>query len=166
LISIFNIWLPWFNFIDFSTFLQFFFLYSLYSIFATNNLYYVLFYVILQIFFYGFFLSLYQLEIFTAFLWLTEVVIVLVCLFLLFNTNPSGNVNKILKNSNSNQFSLIIVLVFIVCINFTFFMLPEYSIKNFLLSSYLWEDYYEALNNQNNNDLYGIFLSFYVLNSI
>jgi len=38
--------------------------------------------------------------------------------------------------------------------------------KKFSFSSYLWEDYYEALNNQNNNDLYGIFLSFYILNSI
>lgn len=45
-------------------------------------------------------------------------------------------------------------------------MLPEYSIDNFLLSSYLWDDFYESLNNQNMNDLYGIYLSFYWINSV
>lgn len=161
-----NVWLPWFDFLDLSVFLQFFILYALYGIFISNNLYYVLFYMILEIFFLGIFLSFYQLEIFTAFLWLTEVVIVLVCLFILFNTTPSGNINKILKNYPQTNFSSIFILVFIISINYTFWNIPEFGLQGFVLSSFIWDDFYEALNNKNTNDLYGIFLSFYWLNSV
>lgn len=158
--------MPWFSILDFSVFLQFFTLYALYGIFISNNLYYVLFYIILEIFFLGMFLSFYQVEIFTAFLWLTEVVIILVCMFILFNTTPSGNVNKVLKNYIQTNISLSFILIFIVCINYTYWNLPEYSIENNFSCSYLWDDFYEALNNKNMNDLYGIFLSFYWLNSV
>lgn len=122
--------------------------------------------MILEIFFFGIFLSFYQLEIFTAFLWLTEVVIILVCLFILFNTTPSGNINKILKNYSTTSFGSVFFIVFLLSLNYTYFNLPEFSIENFLLSSYLWDDFYESLNNKNSNDLYGIFLSFYWINSV
>lgn len=161
-----NIWFPWFDLFNLSVFLQFVLIYCLYGIFVSNNLYYVLFYMILQIFFFGFTLSIFQLEIFTAFLWLTEVVVILVCLFILFNTTPSGNINKLLQNYTNMHYSSILTIVFVLTLNYSSWILPEYAIDNFLLSSYLWDDFYEAVNNQNMNDLYGIFLSFYWLNSV
>lgn len=166
-LSIFiNIWFPWFSLLDLSVFLQFCMLYLCYAIFTTQNLYYILFYIIFQIFFFGMFLAIYQLEIFSAFLWMTEVVVILVCLFILFNTSPSGNINKVLKNTVNHQYSTLNLLVIVIALKYTYWMLPEYSIENFLLSSFLWDDYYESLNNENTNDLYGVFLSFYWLNSL
>lgn len=165
-LSFFTLWFPWFTFLDLSVFLQFFTLYGLYGIFVSSNLYYVLFYIILEIFFLGIFLSFYQVEIFTAFLWLTEVVIILVCLFILFNTTPSGNVNKVLKNYIQTNISATILIIFVVSTNYTYLNLPEYAISDNFLSSYIWDDFYEAVNNKNTNDLYGIFLSFYWLNSV
>lgn len=166
LFSFINLWFPWFSILNLNFFLQFFLLYTLYSIIICNNLYYILFYIIIQIFLLGLFLSIYQLEIFTAFLWLTEVVIILVCLFILFNTTPSGNLIKILKNYVNVKFSSILFLITIVSINLTYWTSLEYNKEFFFLTSFFIDDYYEALHNKNNNDLYGIFLSFYWLNSI
>lgn len=158
--------MPWFSFFSDALVLQLLIVYTLFIIINTTNLYYVLFYIILQIIFFGLFLSLYQLEIFTAFLWLTEVVVILVCLFLLFNTSPSGNINKP-NNFPWTQKTLgIFIPTVIVSLNFTHFSLADYSVHTLLLSSSLWDNYYEALNNENLNDLYGLFLSYYWLNSV
>lgn len=161
-----HLWFPWLDLLNLNVLIQFFLLYCFYGIFISNNLYYVLFYMILQIFFFGFVLSIFQLEIFTAFLWLTEVVVILVCLFILFNTTPSGNINKLISNNIQTQNSASMFIVFVISIKYTSWVLPEFYIDNFLLSSYLLEDYYEALYNENMNDLYGIFISFYILNSV
>jgi len=138
----------------------------MYSIVINQNLYYNLFYITMQIVLFGLFLALYQLEIFSAFLWLTEVVIVLVCLFILFHTSPSGNISKIIKGIYMGKNACILVLLSLSSINYTYWILPEWAVANFILSSFLWENYYEALNNENLNDLYGMFLSFYWLNSL
>lgn len=138
----------------------------MYCIVISQNLYYNLFYVTLQIALFGFFLALYQLEIFSAFLWLTEVVIILVCLFILFHTTPSGNISKIIKNNYINKNACVFVLLAISCFNYNYWLLPEWAVADFLLGSFYWEDYYEAYNNENMNDLYGMFLSFYWFNSL
>lgn len=61
----------------------------------TNNYYYIIFYFFLETFYYGFFLSLYQLDFFVGFLWLTECLVVFVSILLLFYLNNSGNFNKL-----------------------------------------------------------------------
>lgn len=66
----------------------------MYLIYSTNNLYFSLFYLFIIFFYFGVFLSLYNLELFTAFLWLTECVIVFVSILFLFYLNVYGNVNK------------------------------------------------------------------------
>ena len=62
-------------------------------------MFYALFYFVGLVFVSGLFLSIYNLEIFTAFLWMTEVIVILIILFLIFNLNPSGNI----KNTNSSK---------------------------------------------------------------
>jgi len=134
--------------------------------FTSQNLYYNILYIVLQIILFGLFLSLYNMEVFTAFLWLTEVVIILVCFFLLFNTTPSGNVSKLVKNVYSYKNLPILVLSCIISLNYTYWFLPEYSVSDVFIETYFYEDYYEALVNQNTNDLYGFYLSFYNINSV
>lgn len=50
-----------------------------------------------------------------------------------------------------------------------FFFIFPYEIENFysteLLIYFHWEDYYEALNNNKMNDLFGLYLSYYYINS-
>lgn len=128
---------------------------------TTHNLYYSLIYLFLQILFFGLFLSLYQLELFTAFLWLTEVVVILVALFLLFNTNPSGDVSKTLTNKYSIRVLGIPLLSVVLALNYTFFSLSESQLCDFMLTTMFWDNYYEALYNENYNDVYGLFLSYY-----
>lgn len=167
-ISLFlSLWLPWFSFLNLNFFLQISILYTFFLIYKNINLYNVLFYVFLQIIFFGFFLSLYSLEIFAAFLWLTEIVIILVSLFVLFSTNPTGFFKK--NNTEFNYFNKNIIIIFlslIPSILYTSFYLSEDFFYNNIINIYLWDNYYEALFNENTNDLYGLFLSFYWLNSV
>lgn len=159
-------WFPWFSVFNLPLYLQFSILYIMCCTLISQNLYYNLFYVTLQIALFGFFLALYQLEIFSAFLWLTEVVIILVCLFILFHTNPSGNVSKVITSNYFSKNVSIFVLLSLACFNYNYWLLSEWAVADFLISSFYWEDYYEAHNNDNMNDLYGMFLSFYWFNSL
>ena len=157
---IFNVWFPWYFIFSDVCIIQILILYCLYNMFVAHNLYYTIMYIIVQIILFGLFLSLYNLEMFTAFLWLTEVVIILVCFFLLFNTVPSGNINKVILNVYSYKNLPILFLSFLVSFNFTYWILPETCINTNFMETFLYEDYYEALANQNTNDLYGFYVSF------
>jgi len=116
-------------------------------------------------FYFGVFLAIYNLELFTAFLWLTECVIVFVSILFLFYLNVYGNVNKL----NINIFSFKYYgLYFSFFVSSLIFINPselEYylpiNFENFLL----WDNYYEALNNNKMNDLFGIYISYYLINS-
>jgi hypothetical protein len=165
-IDFINLWFPWFSFLNDIFILQFFLLYTMYMVVITSNLYFILFYMMAQIVLFGIFLSLYQLEIFTAFLWLTEVVVVLVCLFLLFSTVPSGNIKKYMNNHFIHNNTIILFLATLISINYTYWILPEYILSDLFISFFHWDDYYEAVNNTNTNDLYGFYLSFYWFNSV
>lgn len=110
-------------------------------------------------------MSFFNLELFTAFLWLTECVIVFVSVLLLFYLNVFGDSSKI----NFTFFSFkyfgffisffILITVFSQPSEFEFFI-PE----NFKIN-YLYEDYYESLSNDRLNDLFSIFISYYFINS-
>ena len=66
---------------------------------------------------------------------------------------------------------LVSIIFFNTCFFFNafFFSNDTTIIENdllFLQCDLYWVDYYEALNDFNNNDLFGFFISYYVLNSI
>ncbi len=142
------------------------FLYVLYNIYFNANLFYVVFYVLFEIFLFGIFLSLYQMELFTAFLWLAESVVIFVSLLLLFYLNVYGNVSQINTSFYSYKYYGIFVLFFVFNL---FYMFPS-EMELFLpveltTSSYLWDDLYEALWNDILTDFYGLYLSYYRFNS-
>ena len=88
-------WFPWLNFFNDNFFLQFIIIYTQCTlIYFTNNLYFILFYLFLEFIYFGLFLSLYNLELFTAFLWLTECVIIFVSIIFLFYFNIYSNQNN------------------------------------------------------------------------
>lgn len=131
----------------------------------STNMFYALFYFVGLVFVSGLFLSIYNLEIFTAFLWMTEVIVILIILFLIFNLNPSGNI----KNTNSSKETTKdnFTLTSSVTVSFlsTPYIFSELTLPEFTNDIYLWDDFYESLYNRNSNDLYGFFLSFYTINS-
>ncbi len=160
-----NIWWPWINILNESFFIQFLILYTIYLVYTTNNLYFCLFYLFILFFYLGIFLSLYNLELFTAFLWLTECVIVFVSILFLFYLNVYGNINK----NNIFIYSFKYYGIFILFLIFTSAFIFPFEIENFLNEElklfFFWDDYYEALYNQKMNDLFGLYISYYYINS-
>lgn len=159
-------WLPWLNFFNDVFLLQFILLYTIYLIYFTNNLYFILFYLFLEFIYFGLFLSLYNLELFTAFLWLTECVIVFVSIIFLFYFNIYSNYNVLnIYIYSFKYFGFFIGLIFLSF----FYIFPnelEFFLPTELNIYYLWDDFYESFNNNKSNDLYGLFLSYYYINSL
>jgi len=65
----------------------------LFLILNSKNIYYILLYVFLEIFAFGIYLALLQLELFTGFLWVIECTVVFIFLIVLFYTNFKGYIN-------------------------------------------------------------------------
>ena len=137
----------------------------MYLIYSTNNLYFILFYVFLLFFYFGLFLSIYNLELFTAFLWLTECVIVFVSILFLFYLNVYGNVNKLNINVFSFKYYGLFFSFFLSSLIFVFPSELEFYLPVEINTFFSWDDYYESLNNNKMNDLFGIYVSYYLLNS-
>lgn len=159
-----NLWLPWINIINELFLLQFLILYTMYLIYSTNNLYFLLFYLFIIFFYLGLFLSIYNLELFTAFLWLTECVIIFVSILFLFYLNVYGNVNKNNNIIYSFKYYGLFILFILLCFNINFYYEIE-SFTTFYQIYFYWDDYYEALFNLKMNDLFGLYISYYYINS-
>jgi len=146
--------------------LQFLIIYTIYLIYFTNNLYFILFYLFLEFIYFGLFLSLYNLELFTAFLWLTECVIIFVSIIFLFYFNIYSNSNNLNIYIYSFKYFGIFIGVFLVSNVYIFNNEVEFFLPNELNFFFLWDDFYESLNNLKYNDLYGVFISYYYINSL
>lgn len=142
---------------------QSFFMYVLYLLLKTRNIFYTLFYFFILLISTGVFICFSQLELFAGFLWVTEFSVVLVLLILLIYLNADGYV----KYSHSLEFfrySYTISLSFILLyLNFSVVSSKYHFLFDYIC---LWDNYYEALNNINVNDFNGLFMSYYVLNSL
>lgn len=163
-ISFINTWWPWITIWNEAFLIQFLIIYVLYLIYNTNNLYFVLFYLFICFFYLGFFLSIYNLELFTAFLWLTECVIVFVSILFLFYLNVYGNSNK----SNLSIFSFKYYGLFYLFFFSTFIYINPSELEFFIpieINIFFWDDFYEALNNNKMNDVFGLYISYYLINS-
>jgi hypothetical protein len=158
-------WMPWKYFFSDIWFLQLSIIYVLLLIYLSNNYYYIVFYFFLEVFYYGFFLSLYQLDFFVGFLWLTECLVVFVAILLLFYLNNSGNFNRL--NLSLLRFFLLGGLCGLITLSFNLIVYSENEIfLPFELNiNDLWDDYYESLNNELMNDAIGLMISYYSVNS-
>jgi len=152
-------WWPWVNFTTETFVLQFIILYCLYSLISNNNIYYNLLLLLIVTFFFGIYLSVYQLELYTAFLWLIELSVFFVFLLLLFFVNIKGSI--FYKNSYILLYALVgLYLIFAILYIFDFTCQTPA-----LTFSYL-EDYYSAFSTRLHNDFYGLFSAYYYLNSM
>ena len=132
-------------------------------IYLYNNVYYTLLYVFVNFFLFGIYLSLFQIELFTAFLWLVECSVLFVFLLLLFYLNVKGSYSYLYINLYANIL-LFLLFLFIILLN-NYSSLDLYS--NIEMSFYgNLDNYYESLYNNVNNDLFGFSISYYLLNSI
>lgn len=146
--------------------IQFFILYLLYLIIVNNNLYYLLLYVFLEIVLFGLFICLYQLELFTGFLWVAEFTIIFIAVVLLFYLNVDGLHLKFNNNLNNILYFIPIIFIFLLFYNLDIY----FELENFLPIEFnnidYYDDYYEALNNNIMNDFTPLTLSYYSINSI
>ena len=159
-----SLWFPWLTFWSETFFFQVLILYSLYLLISSNNTYYTLLYMLVEVILFGILLSLYQLDFFTGFLWVVEFTIIFISLVLLFYLNIDGVNTKIeLKNYKWNYlFGLIFLLLFL---NFFFFLEYENYLPIVFNLTNFWEDYYEAIVNSNINDFMDLTIGYYSVNS-
>lgn len=155
-------WWPWISFFSDLWFLQFCIVYVFYLIVVSSNVYYILLYLFFEIFLFGVFLAVIQMELFTGFLWVAEFTVIFISTILLFYLNSSGYFEKKIKLNYNYYYAGIFLLIFLNYENhseFESYLPVELNIID------LWDDYYEALYNTNMNDFMGFFVSYYYLNS-
>lgn len=157
-------WFPWLSFWNESWLLQLLIVVLLYFMLINSSAYMVLFYLLLQLLMLGIHLSFCQLELFTAFLWVIELTIILVCLLLLFYFNASSlqpYFNFYTLRSYIYCLFFIFILVGAGCID-GFFEFLDFKWQSFF---FLWNDYYEAIMLKASNDVYSLTVSYYTVNS-
>lgn len=161
-----NIWWPWLTFWSDLWFVQFILLYVLYLMFSTLNVFYILLYLFVEVFLFGIFMSIYQMELFTGFLWTAEGSVIFISMILLFYLNVEGtqlNFNLKLFKLYHSFWLFIIIIVFS---NFSFTLEYEHYLPLALNFIDLWDDFYEAFNNSSMNDFYVLTISYYSVNSM
>lgn len=125
----------------------------------------IVFYVFMLFFIFGLFLGFYNLELFTAILWLTECVILFISILCLFYLNVFNDVKK-------TSFFLLYYKYLGLFLGFFFLFFTidyTYVIENNLFFQFLFlpnDDYYEALYNNKLNDLSSLKSSYYLINSL
>jgi len=132
-------------------------------IYFYKNIYYILLYTFINFFLIGVYLAIFQIELFTAFLWLVECSVLFVFLLLLFYFNVKG--------SYSYSYSYIYSYIILLLLFFYYISINMYSESNtnFIvdLSFYgLIDNYYESIFNPINNDLFGFSISYYLINGV
>jgi len=156
-----SFWWFWVGVFNDIFFIQYFVICTCVFMYIYGNIYYTTGYVFLNFFLLGVYLAVFQLELFTAFLWLVECSVIFVFLLFLFYFNVKGVFNYIFV-----RFYLLLPLVVyvFVCV---FNLLDSASTTTPLLPLYtVVENYYEAFINNSNNDLLVFAISYYVLNFV
>jgi len=164
--TIITSWWPWFYGIDDIFLLQVFVLYTILIIFKCNSVYYALLYTFLNFFLLGVVLAIFQVELFTAFLWLVECSVLFIFLLLLFYVNVKGFSKNLFCNIQN-----ILIVMFLLFLTNIILLIPKHGVGLNLNLIYenifsAIDNYYESVYNPINNDLVGLFLSFYTINHV
>jgi len=158
------LWWPWVSLWSDVWFLQLCILYVFFLLIFTSNLYYTLLYLFVEIFYFGIFISIYQMDLFTGFLWVTEATVIFIATLLLLYLNTKGNFNKLnLAIYKYNYFYIILTLLLLS--NTYFSELENFLYLNVNIAE-VWDNFYEAIYNSNNNDFTALLLSYYHFNSL
>jgi len=147
--------------------LQLIYIYILFLFIWSKNLFYNLVYLFLITIYSGLYLAIIQYELFTGFLWVLEFTIVFISIVLLFFLNINLNYIKINFKKYTNIY--IYILFFVLFIYFKIYSssLFIYSLNyKYILLNDILLDFYQSLNNLNNNDFTLLYYSYYIYNSI
>lgn len=136
-----------------------------YLLAISNNLYHLLLVVFLEIILCGVFICLYQLELFTGFLWIAEFSIIFIAVILLFYLNVDGLNVKYNTNIHSIIFYLPSLFVFLMYYNYDLFNELELNLPLELNYIDLFDNYYESFSNNILNDFTALTISYYQVNS-
>lgn len=162
--DILNFWFPWVSVSLEVVVLQFYTIYTLRLVYASKNVYYTLLYVCFLFFLFGIYLSFFQVEIFTGFLWLLELTILFVYLLVLFYLNFKGYTSRLPSDEYYlGRYSFFLFYILVGCL---YFGASEGCVPDELLFTCLWENYYESLVNFTMNDFSLFLLSYYYFNSL
>lgn len=161
-----NYWWPWLSFFSETWLVQLLLVYVLYLIFSTLNIYFILLYLFVEIFLFGIFISIIQMELFTGFLWVVECTVIFIALLLLFYLNVEGNQLRFNLKSYRLNFVFLIFIIFMLSNNFLFLGNYEFYIPIVFNNIDLWDDFYESLYNVNMNDFRALTIGYYSINSI
>lgn len=129
--------------------------------FFINNSFYLLLYFFIFTFLVGLFISTYQMELFTGFLYVIEITVVFMLLLVLFYLNFKGS-TPVKSSTNKYIYMFFIVLVFLTPM---LYLEKELYLPCLFDTINLWDNYYACLSNTAMNDFIGLYLSYYFLNS-
>lgn len=156
------LWFPWHSFFNYLTLFGLIYMLTLFSIYTTDNVYYVVLYMIFMVFLFAANLVTLDLDIFAGLLLLIESVVILMLFFLIIYITPNINFN--LKNQKWKVYMVFTVVVTLLSF-YSYVNLGEFFFAPFSLTSNFLDDFYEALNEFYAIDLTGIFINLYVTNS-
>lgn len=152
-------------FFDFNFILQFVFVYLLYNLYISTIMYYTVFYLLLQSVVSGLMLMYYNMDLFSAFLFLAEFVIIFISILMVFYLNVYGNIGKSVSSFNLKKKFFLIIPALFNTTNTLYSEFDSFSIF-FLNSSMQYDNYYLYLFLTNFNDFYGLFINFFQTNSV
>jgi hypothetical protein len=109
----------------------------------------------------GIYLSLFQIELFTAFLWLVECSVLFVFLLLLFYLNVKGSYNYVYYTGYVCLF-ILFFMFYLLLIN----CYADTDVNPNLNLFFIIENYYESTYNPVMNDLLGFSISYYYINAV
>lgn len=137
----------------------------LYNIYTSNSVYYTAFYFMVLVVLFGLFLSIYQLDLFTAFLWLAEFVVIFISILFIFYLNVYSNNSK--KNKSFFFFKYLgFFLIFLIFSQY-YSVYSDFEYLNFnFLSIQFHDNFYDHISISILNDFFSFFKSYYFYNSI
>lgn len=159
-------WFPWLNFFSDVWLLQFFIVYILYLLFSSINIYYVLLYLFVEIFLFGLFISMVQMELFTGFLWVVECTVIFIAMLLLFYLNVEGNQIRFNLKTHRTYYVYFLIIVFYFTNVFIYTSNNEFQLPVLFNNIDIYDDFYESLYNTNMNDFRGLTVAYYSINNI
>jgi len=136
----------------------------LYNIYTNVSIFYTIFYTLFQIAIFGVVLTYNNMDLFTAFLFLSESVIIFISILLVFYLNVYSNNSNLIKPYYFNKFGGFL-LIFLFNFFYVFYSQGEYILNLNFDSIVFYDDFYQNYNTYLFNDLYSLYLNFFFLNN-
>ena len=131
-------------------------------LFLLRNIFYTLLYFLLFTLQLGVFISFYQMELFTGFLYVIEITAIFIMLLVLFYLNFKSHATYY----SISDLSVQLVLIFILLLVPSFYTEGELFLPPLFNFTSLWDNFYDGLCGYSLNDFIGLYLSYFLLNSL